>query len=289
MKIRVIGGGIAGCTATRLLLDAGHNVELHESASRLGGFAFDGNGYQEYGPHIIHTDDEEVWRFLCRFDEMHEFTHRVFAMQPAGLIEIPRRGDPICDVYNAKAWPVVPDGAKARYKALPSGYDGGYVPDKFQGIPRAGFTAMMEKMVYGAEVRTRTYVLPGEGDIFTGSLDEFEAGLDPLRWVGREFSHFWSRVNLPHAVVNYCTADVPIIRAYQSHLLNTEYITKVSVEMPGRAKMYPFGSDTAAREYTERAWSMGIILLGRGARYKYADMDVVVRDVMDTLKIRGLI
>jgi monoamine oxidase len=43
VKVAVVGAGLAGLTATRLLKNAGVNVELFEASKRIGGRAFTGN------------------------------------------------------------------------------------------------------------------------------------------------------------------------------------------------------------------------------------------------------
>ena len=73
-KFLVAGAGIAGCTAALLLERAGHDVLVLERGGRPGGLCRDGLFGQECGPHVMHTDDEEVYALLrtvcgiCRVD-----------------------------------------------------------------------------------------------------------------------------------------------------------------------------------------------------------------------------
>lgn len=42
-----------------------------------------------YGPHIFHTNDEEVFRFLSRFTKWRPYTHKVAASVHGRLIPVP--------------------------------------------------------------------------------------------------------------------------------------------------------------------------------------------------------
>ena len=78
----VIGLGITGCTAARMLADSGYTVTCFERASHVGGRLFEdvrpnGIRVQVYGPRIFHTDNEAVYRFLMRFGFFYPYRHRV--------------------------------------------------------------------------------------------------------------------------------------------------------------------------------------------------------------------
>ena len=42
-----------------------------------------------YGPHLFHTNDEQVWNFLSRFTEWTHYRHKVVADTRLGQIAIP--------------------------------------------------------------------------------------------------------------------------------------------------------------------------------------------------------
>ena len=70
--MKIIGAGPTGCTAARVLAEAGHAVTLYEKKDHIGGAIFDvrdPQGYyvHVYGPHIFHTSNEDVWAFVRRF------------------------------------------------------------------------------------------------------------------------------------------------------------------------------------------------------------------------------
>ncbi|MBR3058521.1 MAG: NAD(P)-binding protein [Clostridiales bacterium] len=80
----VIGLGISGCAAARLLADAGYAVSCFERQSYIGGNLCEekranGQLIQTYGPHIFHTDREDIYSFLKRFGNFYPYAHRVLA------------------------------------------------------------------------------------------------------------------------------------------------------------------------------------------------------------------
>src|SRR3990167_4152934 len=79
MKVAIIGAGISGCTIARLLKDRGHEVVIFEKQDRLGGLCTtdtnNGRIYQLFGPHIFHTDNESVVKFILRFSQFNDYIH----------------------------------------------------------------------------------------------------------------------------------------------------------------------------------------------------------------------
>lgn len=78
MKYIVIGCGISGVTAARVLAEAGHEIEILERRSHIAGNVYDyeddyGIVVHEYGPHIFHTSNEEVWKFVNRFESWRPY------------------------------------------------------------------------------------------------------------------------------------------------------------------------------------------------------------------------
>ena len=80
----VIGSGAAGSTVARRLAETGKKVLVLEKRSHVGGNCYDredehGILIHQYGPHIFHTNDEEVYQFLSEFTEWFLFDHEVAA------------------------------------------------------------------------------------------------------------------------------------------------------------------------------------------------------------------
>ena len=92
MRFLIVGAGITGCTAARLLAEAGHQVHVIEKEKDPGGLCADvlkPDYMQKYGPHIFHTDSEEVWSFLSKFTGWKRFEHRVLACHHDEFYEMP--------------------------------------------------------------------------------------------------------------------------------------------------------------------------------------------------------
>lgn len=90
----VVGAGISGATAARLVAEAGFLVTVLEVRDRLGGNCCDGQNQdglfvQPHGPHIFHTANAQVWHFLSRFTEWLPYEHRVLASVGGTLLPFP--------------------------------------------------------------------------------------------------------------------------------------------------------------------------------------------------------
>lgn len=83
----VIGAGYAGAVAARQLAEGGKKVLVLERRDHIGGNAYDrldeaGVLIHQYGPHIFHTNDKEVYDYLSRFTQWLDYQHRVVANIP---------------------------------------------------------------------------------------------------------------------------------------------------------------------------------------------------------------
>lgn len=65
----VVGAGLYGSVCARELSDAGFTVLVIDRRDTIGGNCYTGeeNGVvvHKYGPHIFHTDNEDVWRYVA--------------------------------------------------------------------------------------------------------------------------------------------------------------------------------------------------------------------------------
>ncbi|MBO4521095.1 MAG: FAD-dependent oxidoreductase [Alphaproteobacteria bacterium] len=82
MKIAVLGAGVSGLSAARLLKDKGHDVTVYEKESTVGGLArsryVDGILYDPHGGHILNSKKPEVmdWAFSVLPKEKWQYTAR---------------------------------------------------------------------------------------------------------------------------------------------------------------------------------------------------------------------
>lgn len=91
----VVGSGIAGSTVARQLAELGkRKVLVIEKRKHIGGNCYDcldehGILIHLYGPHIFHTEIEEVYQFLSRFTTWRSFGHEVAAKVGEQLLPVP--------------------------------------------------------------------------------------------------------------------------------------------------------------------------------------------------------
>ena len=91
----VVGAGLAGSVCARELAERrGWRVCVLERRGFVAGNAYDhldeaGILVHEYGPHIYHTESDEVHAYLSRFTEWTDYQHRVLANIHGTLMPVP--------------------------------------------------------------------------------------------------------------------------------------------------------------------------------------------------------
>jgi UDP-galactopyranose mutase len=90
--VLVVGAGFAGSVmAERLAEEAGLNVLVIDRRAHVGGNAHDAQGIliHRYGPHIFHTNSDEVVAYLSRFTDWRPYEHRVLAAVDGQRVPMP--------------------------------------------------------------------------------------------------------------------------------------------------------------------------------------------------------
>ncbi|HEY8592099.1 MAG TPA: UDP-galactopyranose mutase [Sphingomicrobium sp.] len=91
----IVGAGYAGSVlAERLASQHDAKVLIIDRRPHIGGNAYDepdaaGILYHKYGPHIFHTNSEQVWEYLSQFTEWRPYEHKVRAVVRDKLVPIP--------------------------------------------------------------------------------------------------------------------------------------------------------------------------------------------------------
>lgn len=185
-------------------------------------------------------------------------------------------------------------------------YDNNYFNDRYQGIPIGGYTAIVEKMLEGIEVRTNTDFFEfrkenpdiAEKIIFTGMIDEYfdyQLGALEYRSVRFETEVLDCDNYQGNAVVNYTEKEVPYTRIIEhKHFeFGTQEKTVISREYSSEWKVgmepyYPVNDEKNTNlfaKYQELAEKeKNVVFGGRLGNYKYYDMDKVVEAALEKLK-----
>jgi len=182
-------------------------------------------------------------------------------------------------------------------------YDNNYFNDRYQGIPMNGYTAMIEKMLEGVEVRLNENFLENrekyeglaEKILYTGPIDEyFNYELGKLQYRSLKFeSEIKEMENYQGvAVVNYTDRETPFTRLIEHKHFNfgQQPKTVITREYPvewqeGMEPYYPV-NDTQNGELYEKysqlaAKESGVVFGGRLGLYRYFDMDKVIEAAWD--------
>ena len=181
-------------------------------------------------------------------------------------------------------------------------YDNNYFNDIYQGIPIGGYTAIIEKMLDGVEVRLNTDYLEHREElskladkiVYTGPIDayfEYKYGELEYRSVSFETEVLDIENYQGNAVVNYTEYEVPYTRIIEhKHFeFGTQEKTVISREYPstwkkGDEPYYPINDAKNGNLY-EKYRELGerednVIFGGRLGTYKYMDMHHVVAEAL---------
>lgn len=105
-KYVIVGAGLAGLTmAERIAKVLDEKVLLIEKRGHIGGNIYDsynddGILIHNYGPHIFHTNDREVYEYLSGFTGWNDFWHRVLTYVDGNLVPMPITVETINKLYN---------------------------------------------------------------------------------------------------------------------------------------------------------------------------------------------
>jgi UDP-galactopyranose mutase len=210
--------------------------------------------------------------------------------------------------YTIKQWGLHPSELPASIlKRLPVrfNYDDNYFFHKYQGMPQNGYTAMIEKILDhpGITVKLETVFTREMGADFdhvfySGPLDGyFDYELGRLGYRTLDFERFTHQGDYQGcAVMNYGEEAVPYTRItehkhfspWESHEGSVLYREFSRAAEPQDIPYYPI------RQVKEKALlsdyvalaeqTTGVTFVGRLGTYRYLDMDVTIREALDTAR-----
>ena len=356
----IVGAGLYGAVFAHEAKKAGKTCIVIDKRDHIAGNIYtkeiEGIQVHEYGAHIFHTSNKQVWDYVNALAEVNRHTNSPVANYKGELYNLPFN----MNTFN-KMWGVItPAEAQAKieeqkaaahvenpqnleeqaislvgtdiYEKLIKGYtekqwgrpcdqlpafiikrlpvrliyDNNYFNDKYQGIPVGGYTALVEKLLDGIEVRLGVdYLADREAlsalaktVVYTGPIDAyFGYKLGALEYRSVRFET--EVLDMPNyqgnAVVNYTDAETPYTRIIEhKHFeFGTQPKTVISREYsaewkPGDEPYYPVNDEKNGALYQQyKALADaegGVIFGGRLGEYKYYDMDKVIESALNMVQ-----
>lgn len=188
-------------------------------------------------------------------------------------------------------------------------FDNNYFNDTYQGIPIGGYTALIEKMLDGIEVKINTdYFLNknyldslADKVVYTGKIDEyFDYKFGHLDYRSLRFeSEILDQPNYQgNAVINYTENEIEYTRIIEhKHFeFGTQAKTIITREYPqdmteGQEAYYPINDEKnqiVYEKYKQLTDDLpNVIFGGRLAEYKYYDMHQVVEKALEVVKFQN--
>lgn len=354
----LVGAGFAGSVvAERMAKIYNKKVLIVDRRTHVGGNAYDhlddhGLLVHRYGPHIFHTNSEQVFRYLSQFTAWRSYEHRVLASVDNKLVPVPINQDTVNllygltlktdaevaaffasraehrgsirtseDVvvskvgrdlyeklfrnYTRKQWGKDPSELDSLVTAripVRTNRDDRYFTDRYQAMPKNGFTRMFENMLdhrnitleLGVDYRDVMERVQYREVIYSGPVDEyFDYRFGELPYRSLRFQHetVAQEYVQPVAVVNYPN-DHDYTRVTEFKYLTGQSHPQTSVvyEYPASEgdPYYPVPTPENAalyRRYAELATATeGVHFVGRLATYRYYNMDQVVAQALTLCK-----
>ena len=347
----IVGAGFAGCVvARRMAEELDRRVVIIDRRNHIGGNAYDyynddGILIHKYGPHIFHTDNAAVWRWLSRFTEWHSYQHRVLAYVDGRLVPLPISVETVNALYGTtltvdefskwleerkvaleaintsedaivasagrdiyekifknytfKQWGKYPnelDASISRRIPVRLSRDTRYFTNKYQGLPKLGYTRMFENILNHPNIRVMLNAdwnelkkeMKFERLVYTGAIDEFydyQFGKLNYRSVRFEYQTFRNREHWQSVgTVNYPNDyDYTRITEYK-YLTGQEHPhTTIAREYPSDLGepfyIVPGSSGEALNKYMHLGDGK-TLFVGRLAEYKYYNMDQIVEKAL---------
>ena len=368
----VVGAGLFGAVFASEMTKLGKNCLVIEKRNHIAGniYTKEEKGIQihQYGAHIFHTSDKEVWDYVNTLAEFNHYINSPVASYKDELYNLPFNMNTFAKMWNIKT----PKEAKEKiqeqiarlniiepqnleeqalslvgtdiYEKLVKGYtekqwgrdckelpafiikrlpvrfvyDNNYFNDPYQGIPKGGYTGLVEKLLDGITVKLNTSYedycrkneqtglfesVDGEHSfekiLYTGMIDEFyhyQLGELSYRSLRLETEVLEGEENYQgNAVVNYTEREVPYTRIIEhKHFeFGKQPDTVITREYPqdwekGQDPYYPVNDDKNSMLYEAYAElakkEKNVLFGGRLGQYKYYDMDKVIRAALNMVK-----
>ncbi|MCB1448388.1 MAG: UDP-galactopyranose mutase [Rhizobiaceae bacterium] len=211
--------------------------------------------------------------------------------------------------YTQKQWGCSPTELPASIlKRLPLrfNYEDNYFAHKYQGMPEHGYTAMIGAILDHPAIRIhlgthfrRARTSDFDHVFYSGPIDAWlDHAFGPLGYRTLDFERFTYDGDYQGcAVMNYGDVDVPYTRItehkhfspWEEHRGSVCYREFSRASGPGDIPYYPVRlvrDKEQLTRYVDRArQETAITFVGRLGTYRYLDMDVTIREALDTARL----
>ena len=184
-------------------------------------------------------------------------------------------------------------------------YDNNYFEDKYQGIPKEGYTRLIEKIFGDTLIKLncpydKSMYDWADNIIYCGPIDELcDYRFGELDWRSLRFEEVDYKDPYGCVVTNYCTKLQPYTRVinHKMFLKDTKSLPNniCTFEYPQawdktKERYYPINNDDNEAKYIKyleyiQTFFPKIIMVGRLGGYKYINMDQTIRAALNFFKI----
>ena len=354
----IVGAGLYGSVFAQRKTEQGFKCLVIDKREHIAGNIYseniEGIEVHKYGPHIFHTDKENVWNYVNRFANFNHFTYCPVANYKGELyhlpfnmstfhamwgVNTPQEAEKKLAEQRAEFADIEPQNLEEQalklvgrdiYEKLIKGYtekqwgrpcielpafiikrlpvrlifDNNYFNHPYQGIPVGGYTAMVERMLSGVEVRLGVDYLAeresfnqlAENIVYTGQIDEFYGyRYGALQYRSLRFETETLDIGNYQGVagMNYTDKETPFTRIVEHKhfefgkgnpdktIITREYSV---IWEQGMEAYYPVNNEENAEIYEkyrklaeqEKQVQFG----GRLGTYRYMDMDQVINEAL---------
>ncbi len=100
----IVGSGLFGATCAYELTKAGFSVIVIEKRNHIGGNVYTKNvkgiNVHTYGPHIFHTDNLDIWKYVNRFAKFNNFINSPLANYHGEIYHLPFNMNTFCELWS---------------------------------------------------------------------------------------------------------------------------------------------------------------------------------------------
>lgn len=114
----VVGAGMFGASFARLATDKGHKVLVIEKRNHIAGNCYTEKRneiiFHKYGPHVFHTNSDNIWKFINKFANFEQYSVRTKALSNGKIFSLPINLMTLYQLWGISS----PDEAKKKLESV---------------------------------------------------------------------------------------------------------------------------------------------------------------------------